>query len=42
MLESLFNKVSGLKAETFQVYYTILRIAFEFAFILKHIFCLPQ
>ena len=28
--------------ETFQVYYTILFIAFEFMFILKQIFCLPK
>ena len=27
---------------TYQVYYTILLVPFEFVFILKHIFCLPQ
>ena len=27
---------------TYQAYYTILLAAFEFVFILKHIFCLPQ
>ena len=29
-------------SETYQVYYTILFIAFEFIFILKQIFCLPK
>ena len=28
--------------ETYQIYYTILLTAFDFFFILKHIFCLPQ
>ena len=34
--------ISYLVLETYEVYYTILFIAFEFVFILNQIFCLPK
>ena len=40
LLEDCYN--CFLLFETYQLYYAILLIAFEFVFILEHIFCLPQ
>ena len=42
MSTTIFHFLLKKVLETYQVYYTILFVSFQFIFVLKQIFCLPK